>query len=68
MRLPIFPAVPITITASNLIIQSQIDMLKSKLKYAAFMRKAKGVMDIGNYQRVEEEVCDQSQDRTETDA
>ena len=47
MRLPIFPAVPITITASNLIIQSQIDMLKSKLKYAAFMRKAKGVTDIG---------------------
>ena len=42
MRLPIFPAVPTTITASNLIIQSQIDMLKSKLKYAAFMRKAKG--------------------------
>ena len=43
----IFPAVPTTITVSNLIIQSRIDMLKSKLKYAAFTMKAKVVTDIG---------------------
>lgn len=38
------PAVPTTITTSNLIIQSLINMLKSKLKYDVFMIKAKVVM------------------------
>ena len=41
------PRSTLTITVSNLIIQSRIDMLKSKLKYAAFTMKAKVVMDIG---------------------
>ena len=45
--MPKYLAAPTTITVSNLIIQSRIDMLKSKLKYAAFTMKAKAVTDIG---------------------